>query len=395
MKKLSLLLLTLAMSVPGCDRPSRAVDADDRSRTESATADASTSRAKAAPSALNILEVRPDLTGFDPAKGEKVDISFRIDKPAKVRLNIFDGRNRLVRLVDAGQLPAGEHRLTWDGLDGKGRAVPPEAYVYTLIAVNERGDRVIHDLTDITGGEAVAAKDVQWNAASGALDYRLEKPARVNVRFGLANGGPHLHTLVDWVPRTAGTHSEAWDGWDANRVLRIASHPMLSPSVTGYSLPENTLFVGGPVERIAFADLTDEIFREQQSSTRNKRMAFHVDQPLDTRGDLSISLKVEGSAAQDADGRWIVSGQVPIRLDVAAEDRQRLLERRFEQVFYVDGLYTFENEVGVLPMTWNWDTSNLSEGEHFVTVNARGYEGNFGTATARVWVKRQTGMTKQ
>jgi hypothetical protein len=37
-------------------------------------------------------------------------------------------------------------------------------------------------------------------------------------------------------------------------------------------------------------------------------------------------------------------------------------------------------------MTWLWDTSTVNEGEHYVTTNVRGYEGNFGTATLKVWV---------
>jgi hypothetical protein len=39
-------------------------------------------------------------------------------------------------------------------------------------------------------------------------------------------------------------------------------------------------------------------------------------------------------------------------------------------------------------MTWNFDPAALNEGEHFLTVNLRGYEGNFGMATVKVWISR-------
>lgn len=39
-------------------------------------------------------------------------------------------------------------------------------------------------------------------------------------------------------------------------------------------------------------------------------------------------------------------------------------------------------------MTWKWDSSKFNPGEHFVTLNIRGYEGNFGAATVKVLVER-------
>lgn len=64
------------------------------------------------------------------------------------------------------------------------------------------------------------------------------------------------------------------------------------------------------------------------------------------------------------------------------------MARRFEPVFFVDGQFAFENEVGFVPMTWNFDPRSLNEGEHYLTVNLRGYEGNFGIATLKVLVQR-------
>jgi hypothetical protein len=39
-------------------------------------------------------------------------------------------------------------------------------------------------------------------------------------------------------------------------------------------------------------------------------------------------------------------------------------------------------------MTWNFDPAALNEGEHFLSVDLRGYEGNFGMATLKVFVQR-------
>ncbi|MFA0813713.1 FlgD immunoglobulin-like domain containing protein [Microbulbifer epialgicus] len=338
--------------------------------------------------ALEVTQVRAESQAFDPELGESAKIHFSIDEPASVSLNIYDGRDRLVKQVKQEELAAGEHALSWNGMDLKGRVVPPEAYSYSLTAVNAEHN-VTHDLTDLTGDEIVNVSDVRWDKETGLIHYHLERPARVSIRIGLKEGGPLLRTLLDWAPRPGGTQAEVWDGWDASNALRVNAHPKLNLAVTAYSLNENILLVGGKPQSVAFAELTEENSRKKvEVRKHNKRMYFHADQPLETRSDFETFLTLGMDAEKDAEGRWVVSGSVPVRLNVAKKDKERLLERRFEPVFYVDGTFAFETEVGFLPMTWHWDTSSVNEGEHYVTVNVRGYEGNFGTATLKFWVKR-------
>jgi hypothetical protein len=378
-------LALIALFLAGCrDAPS------ERAAVDTPKADAPAAVAQPAPAAkpgVRITQVRADRFAFDPAKDEAVTIRFNIDRTAEVVLIVYDGRDRLIRRVEGGELAPGEHALAWDGRDSRKQPVPPEAYVYTVIAKAAQGGPVTHDLTDLTGGEPLTVNDVRWDPNTGQVHYVLDKPARVNIRFGLRDGGPYLRTLIDWVPRAAGAQSEAWDGWDASRILPLARHPMLLTGVKAYSLPDNTLFVGPQPKQVTFAELPEEPRRERQPLKGPKRIHFHADQPLETRGDVSASLTIDGPVKQDAQGRWIVSGRTPVRLHVAEADRARVLSRRFEPVFFVDGTFAFENEVGFLPMTWQWDTSTVNEGEHFVTVNVRGYEGNFGAATLKVWVQ--------
>ena len=58
-----------------------------------------------------------------------------MSEPARVVLNVYDGRGLLVSNVESqGVLAQGRHSFSWDGKDEAGRAVPPEAYHYTLTA---------------------------------------------------------------------------------------------------------------------------------------------------------------------------------------------------------------------------------------------------------------------
>lgn len=339
--------------------------------------------------AVVIAQVRADRTAFDPAKQEKVSFRFNLSEPADVVLSIYDGRDHQVAREDGGRLDRGDQTLMWDGKDATGALVPPEAYTYTLTARNAKGESV-YDLSDLTGGAAVSAADVRWDAATGTVRYTLDRPARVNLRLGL-QAGPYLRTLIDWVPRSAGAHAEHWDGKDASGVLSLTNNPALTPVVKAYSLPDNALFVGEPPDHLKFvAERNAAVMRAHTGPLPAKHMYDNSQQPLDSRGDMPAILRVEGKFQRDAEGRLVVSGDVPLTANVRDQDRLRVLQRRFEAVFYVDGVFAHENELGYLPLSWTWNTAQFNPGEHFVTLNIRGYEGNFGTATIKVLVQPTT-----
>lgn len=342
--------------------------------------------------AVVVSQVRTDRIAIDPMKGETVSVRFNLSEQADVVLSIFDGRDHLIYQHEDPSLAAGDHAIAWSGHDRAGATVPAEAYTYALTANNAKG-RSIHDLTDLTGGQRIEVKDVHWDAEAGAVRYYLDKPARVNLRLGL-DSGPYLRTVVDWVPRQAGAHAETWDGMDASGVMDLAKNPALKPVVAAYTLPDNTIFVGAAPDRIHFvAETAKPSLRERTIAPPVRQIANSAQQPLETRGDVDAFLTLVGNFKQDADGRWRVSGRVPFRADVAKADRQRVIQRRFEAAFYVDGIFTYENELGYLPLTWHWDASALNPGEHFVTLNIRGYEGNFGTATVKVLVEPAPSVT--
>jgi flagellar hook assembly protein FlgD len=62
----------------------------------------------------------------------RTTLSFRLDEATPVRLGIYDVTGRRVsRLLD-GRLAAGTHRVSWDGRDGGGRALPAGTYLVRL-----------------------------------------------------------------------------------------------------------------------------------------------------------------------------------------------------------------------------------------------------------------------
>lgn len=340
-------------------------------------------------SALELSHVRHAPAVLEPGKGP-VAVHFRISEPASVVLGIFDGRNVRVRSVASkGVLPAGDRQLEWDGRDFAGRPVPPEAYVYTLVATGADGKAVEWDLTDLTGGEAFEPTDLSWDPKRGVVSYRLHEAARVRVRIGLARQGPLLRTLVDWLARAPGAHAEPWDGMDASGALALGAHPELELRAEAFTLSANTILVTRAPPAVALIDDVPKPWvRRAVKGTHRRRMFDYARQPIQTRRDYVAHLALADDAGRTADGLPIVRGPVGVRVSVDPALLRPVLDERCEAVFYVDGRVAFENQVSFLPMTWRWDPHG-APGVHYLTANLQGYEGHFGVQTLEVWVAPQ------
>lgn len=72
----------------------------------------------------------------DPSRGP-LTLAFSLPSPAEVRLELFDASGRRVRALVAGPLPAGRHRMRWDGRDDAGHAVAASVLYARLRAGSE------------------------------------------------------------------------------------------------------------------------------------------------------------------------------------------------------------------------------------------------------------------
>ena len=87
------------------------------------------------PTRLALFANRPN-----PFGGGSATTTIRFDLPdaRRVRLDVIDVNGRLVRTLERGTLGAGQHRVSWNGLDAGGRRVESGVYFYVLQAGDER-----------------------------------------------------------------------------------------------------------------------------------------------------------------------------------------------------------------------------------------------------------------
>ena len=78
------------------------------------------------PSNPGVLGASPN--PFNP----RTAIRFALADDANPRLRIYDLRGRAVRTLEPGWLPAGEHRVIWEGTDDNGRSVASGNYLVRL-----------------------------------------------------------------------------------------------------------------------------------------------------------------------------------------------------------------------------------------------------------------------
>jgi hypothetical protein len=315
-------------------------------------------------------------------------IEFVLSEPAQATVEIYDGRDILIRTIATEGDPArGLHEIQWDLRDRNGSSVPPGAYHYRLKAEDDAGEPVVWDIWDTTGGQRLRETNARFAEDPLGVAYSLPETGLVRIRIGLEGHGPLMRTLVDWVPRMRGQQLEVWDGLDQSGVIRLADHPRLAVQLDAVSLPKNTIVVGRASPNVVSIEDLPESIAQRPALTRRYRMHDYLRQAMQERRDISAAFALPEDRRDD-NGRPVLRGKVPVRLSLAEEDQRRLANERFEAVFFIDGLFAFEVESGYFPITWRWDTEGVDEGVHYVTANLRGYEGHFAIATVEVQVER-------
>jgi photosystem II stability/assembly factor-like uncharacterized protein len=83
---------------------------------------------RATPLATRLVSIEPN--PFNPSTAVKITLA----AAGFVTLDVYDVRGARVRSLTSGMLPAGEHRIAWDGVDNHGRTAASGVYFFRFVA---------------------------------------------------------------------------------------------------------------------------------------------------------------------------------------------------------------------------------------------------------------------
>lgn len=323
-------------------------------------------------------------------KHDTAAISFHLNQAAAVTAKIYDARDILIWQQRSGELPAGDHLIQWGAVDNAGRAVEPEAYFYVLEAINNAGEKVSFDLTDITGGETIRVDGARYDPKKKSIRFTAPNLGRYFIRAGVSQSFA-VNTLINNEVVTEGEQDLKWDGFDASHVFSVADHPKLLLGGFGYRLSDNAIVVKGNTVLDAANARIQRWAPTPKDAERRLKMKIARDnvdpgfyRSVDRNRDVVLKLVLPADIKKRADGVPIIQGATPVRIELSAEDAEVMETQRGEMVFFWDNQLIYDNEVSYYPYTFNWQPQVLDGKTHLLTGFVAGFGGNLALATIKV-----------
>ncbi|MBU1086405.1 MAG: hypothetical protein KKD05_02685, partial [Candidatus Omnitrophica bacterium] len=262
-----------------------------------------------------------------------------------------------------------------------GEKVKGDIVIYTILAKNGP-EHYTYDPADKSAGNEMHVRDFTFDSDTGEIRYILPRACRIRLRAGLKES-VLLKTIFDWQAQEAGEHKFIWDGKDESGNFALLKHPQLNLNLSAYTLPDNCIIINNgsrsiPRESGLLSRESDKVNKE------NKYFHFPHNQIDCHEPEFAVSFP---EAKNNADNLSILQGKVPVRVEISPKDKAYIINKRFEAMFFVDGIFLFEEEAGSSPLTFYWDTANLNQGEHLFSVNIMSYDDHVGTKTQKVMIE--------
>lgn len=346
---------------------------------------------------LNITNVSVDRRDFTPGEAP-ISVRFSINNIADVSLVIYDSRDVEIYRATKKDLNAGEHTLLWKGVDRLGRAVPPEAYFYTLTSTNKNNETVVFDKTDITGGKPVIVQDIHYDSDTETVRYVIPQPSRVFLRAGLKNAFI-IKTLINGTVRDKGIYKQHWNGSDDKKLISVKGRENYSIYGKGFTLSDNAIIVKPSKEPVNNIQEQTGSINWPNSSTwisgldlekkrkiikKSKGLDPYAYQPVEHLKDVTVNLLLPDTLKKNKNGHAIIPGSIPLTVDVPLDEALAIESQRLEVMYFLNTTLIYENEASYLPYTWVWYPQNLPPGEHYLTIFMVGFGQRFGVSINKI-----------
>jgi len=300
-------------------------------------------------------------------------LSFRVTEPGHMEVLVCDLDGYVVRHLFSGKVSSGSRSVSWDGLDDDGKAVANGAYLPVLRFTSVLGASEVYDPTSFGWGAKLEVKDISFQ--DGSVSYSLPRAALCLLRAGELPGGPCYKTILQWQPRSAGNHSEAWDGKDAGGVQQVSGLTGLKLVLDAMALPKGSFLVTGSDARMQRRPSGSE--QVPIYPPMGKDIFIHSLHPRWLCRDPELQVRIVSGLGLF---RRIKSGKLVFSV-TAKHDRDAYnMEREGCEVYgFVDGRFMGEIKTSVLPVTYGLDCARMEPGRHVITINLRSIEDHVGS----------------
>ncbi len=349
---------------------------------------------------LSITRIAMDKTTFEPARDEVVTIRYRISQPATVLITFSAPDGQIVRSIKQVKSSSGEQLFRWDGRNNQGKLVPPEAYIFKIFAKNVAGEEVVYDQSLNTGGDTVYPQKLLIDINSRKITYQLQKASRIRLIVSSKGSYWPVRTILDWVPRGKGKHTEEWDGWDADHIVNALESEDMVPIMYAYSLPNNAVNVketDGNSEPSNLNAHTETIL-QQQIPLINPLLKFRTEDgdPIHFHAshlwarcyNPNINAYFPKELSLKESNIPIINQPTTISFDIADKQprgRARPISR-ISVFIFVDGQMEERMLSGYAPYQWIIDPTALTPGEHIITGVFAWRDDHFGLVHKKIWI---------
>jgi hypothetical protein len=338
---------------------------------------------------------------FNPSRNETLPIVVLLPPHDKAEVSLHEDHGLMVRSLFRGSSPQDSLALLWDGRDDSGEVLPDEAYYVKVTCIKGR-DTVILDPPTFSGGEMFSIGQAAFDPERGTLQYTLPRDARIIIRAGELKG-LLLKNIVHLAPRTKGEVLEYWNGKDSDNLLSVKQLTNWQAVIAGISLPNHTVVTYGN-EKAGYEDyfsrrLSNREFRGPRTKFSGKFQTFlqktgrevgnHFTLPLSQNHAPLVSARFPNAPDTLPEKVPLLRGTQRVEIDIDQSDKLFPREQQFEIMFYVDGKLVAEDEVGYIPYNWVWNSAEVSEGEHIISVNLASFKDQIGTKSLKVMVRHK------
>jgi len=203
-----------------------------------------------------------------------------------------------------------------------------------------------------------------------------------------------LRVISNWTPKNKGKVRQRWNMRDSDNLIDVSTLEY-GISVSAFTLPEYAIITTNNKELEYLNYFKQQKFtcntlpQEKQILKRgNEGISKHFYTCRIQDRDPRITLTLPKAKKNDQNITILENGKrTLVKVTMHPEDEAILEKAKYEVSFFVDYQFKSEEELGYMPLSWNYTPNGLTKGEHVLTVNISSFSGQVGLKSYKFIVK--------